>query len=123
MSQMSRRSPDSRFMYWARVMELRWTISGSLMSGKSLRTSPYLRLMLSTRQPSLILSVREMGSCQRKEGLVGGGHQLALHDNRELGLVDEAAGHAELVGKGSDKAVVAVNDLGAHVVDVLAHLF
>ena len=88
MSQMSRRSPDSRFMYWARVMELRWTISGSLMSGKSLRTSPYLRLRLSTRHPSLILSVREMGSCQRKEGLVGGRYQLALHDNRELGLVD-----------------------------------
>ena len=109
-------------MYWARVMELRWTMSGSLMSGKSLRTSPYLRLRLSTSPTELDLVGERNGKLPEEGGLVGGGDQLALHDNGELGLVDEAAGDPELVGEGSDEAVVAVNDLGAHVVDVLAHL-
>ena len=68
------------------------------------------------------MSVKRNGKLPEEGGLVGGGDQLALHNNRELGLVDEATGDAELVGEGGDEAVVAVNHLGAHVVDVLAHL-
>ena len=68
------------------------------------------------------MSVKRNGKLPEEGGLIGGGDQLALHDNRELGLVDETTRDAELVGERGDEAVVAVNDLGAHVVDVLAHL-
>ena len=69
-------------------------ILGSLMSGKSLRKPPYLRLSLNTSHPSLILSVIEMGNCHRKGWLIGSRDEFAIHDYGKLGLVYEAAGDA-----------------------------